>query len=89
MSGFVARPENITTPSSSARGAAPSIAPLHEVPRMIFTPSTSVSFLYAVIASWALHLESSTTSSNMRPFMPPASLISSTAICLAWLATVP
>ena len=28
-------------------------------------------------------------SSSMRPLIPPASLISSTAICLAWTATVP
>ena len=44
MSGFVARPENMTTPSASAKGAAPSMAPLHDVPRMILTPSTLVSF---------------------------------------------
>ena len=77
------------TPSASASGAAPSIAPLHDVPRMIFTPSTSVSLWYAVIALWALHWESSTTSSSRRPSMPPAALISSAAICFAWLATVP
>ena len=76
-------------PSASACGATPSIAPLHEVPRMIFIPSTWVSFLYAAMASWAPHFESSTTSSSMRPSIPPAALISSTAICLAWLATVP
>ena len=76
-------------PSASANGAAPSIAPLQEVPRIILTPSTSVNLLYAVIASWALHLESSTTSSNILPLMPPAALISSTANCLAWLETVP
>ena len=45
ISGLVARPENRTTPSFSARGATPSIAPLHEVPRMILTPSTLVSLL--------------------------------------------
>ena len=28
-------------------------------------------------------------SSSMRPLTPPASLISSTAICLAWTATLP
>ena len=32
MSGLLARPEKRTTPSFSARGATPSIAPLHEVP---------------------------------------------------------
>ena len=69
--------------SASARGAAPSMAPLHDVPRMIFRPSTSVSLLYAVTASAALHLESSTMSSSLRPLMPPAALISSAAICLA------
>ena len=89
MSGLVARPENRITPSSSANGAAPSIAPLHDVPRIIFTPSTSVSLLYAVMASCAPHFESSTTSSIMRPLTPPAALISSTASCFAWLATVP
>ena len=77
------------TPSASASGATPSMAPLHEVPRMIFTPSTSVSFRYAVMASCALHLESSTMNSSGRPFTPPAALISSSAICFAWLATVP
>ena len=41
MSALLARPENRITPSASARGAAPSIAPLHEVPRIIFMPSTS------------------------------------------------
>ena len=56
---------------------------------MILMPSTSVSLLYAVMASCALHLESSTTSSNIFPLMPPAALISSTASCLAWFATVP
>ena len=89
MSGFVARPENSTTPSRSASLAAPSIAPLHDGPRMIFTPSTSVSLLYAVIESCALHFESSTMSSSIRPLMPPAALISLTAICLAWIATRP
>ena len=89
MSGFVADGENIITPSSTASGAAPSIAPLHVVPRMIFTPSTSVSFLYAVIASAALHFESSITSSSGRPFMPPLALISSSASCLAFTIGLP
>ena len=89
MSGFVAKPENNIVPSSSAKGAAPSIAPLQDVPKMILTSSTSVSLLYAVMASWALHFESSTTNSIMRPLTPPAALISSTASCLAWFATVP
>ena len=37
---------------------------------MILTPSTSVSLRYAVIESCALHLESSTTSSSIRPTNP-------------------
>ena len=45
MSGLLAKPENRTTPSFSARGATLSIAPLHEVPRMILMPSTLVSLL--------------------------------------------
>ena len=83
MSGLVADAEKRMTPSFSARGAAPSIAPLHVAPRMILTPSTSVSLLYAVMASCAEHLESSTMSSSIRPSMPPAALISSTARSLA------
>ena len=47
-----------------------------EVPSMIFTPFTSVSLLYASTASAALHFESSTMSSSLRPLMPPAALIS-------------
>ena len=89
MSGLLARPEKRITPSASASGANPSIAPLHDVPRMILTPSTSVSFWYAVIALCALHCESSTTRSRRRPSMPPAALISSAAICFDWFATVP
>ena len=45
MSGLLASPEKRTTPSFSARGATPSIAPLHEVPRMILIPSTLVRLL--------------------------------------------
>ena len=89
MSGLVASPEKRITPSLSARGAAPSMAPLHEVPRMIFTPSTSVSLRYAVMESCALHFSSSTISFSILPFMPPAAFISSAAICLACTATVP
>ena len=40
---MLASPENRIIPSASARGAAPSMAPLQEVPRIIFMPSTSVS----------------------------------------------
>ena len=89
ISGLLASPENRITPSASASGATPSMAPLHDVPSITLMPSTSVSFLYAAIAPWALHCESSTTSSNRRPSTPPAAFISSAAICLDWFATVP
>ena len=72
MSGLVEDADKRMTSSCSARGATPSVAPLHVAPRMILTPSTSVSRLYAVIASADVHLESSTMSFSGRPLMPPA-----------------